>query len=221
MSRHAADTGRVVSVNVGRPTQVPYRGGVVSTGIFKRPVDGRVMLRTMKLDGDEQADPSVHGGADMAAYVYSWDSYRWWMDELGHELQPGEFGENLTVTGFTDDDVRVGDVIRIGDAVVQVTTPREPCFKLGIRMGDQRFPARFREANRMGFYTRVLQEGEVGAGDAVEIAERAEESLTIAEFHRTYTSGRDDPAALRRMLATPGLPESWRTWVAKRLAEAT
>ena len=138
-----------------------------------------------------------------------------------HELQPGEFGENLTVTGFTDEDVQVGDVIRVGGAVVQVTTPREPCFKLGIRMGDHRFPARFREANRMGFYLRVLEEGEIGAGDAVEIEERAEGSLTIAEFHGTYTSRRDDPAALRRMLAAPRLTESWREWVEKRLAEAT
>jgi MOSC domain-containing protein YiiM len=212
---------RVVSVNVGLPTQVPYRGGMVSTGIFKQPVEGRVMLRTMNIDGDGQADLSVHGGGDLAAYLYSWDAYRWWMDELGHELQPGEFGENLTVTGFTDDTVRVGDVIRVGDARVQVTTPREPCFKLGIRMGDQRFPARFREANRMGFYLRVLNEGEIGAGDAVEIEERAEDSLTIAEFHGIYTSGRDDAAELRRMLAAPGLPDSWREWVERRLAEAT
>ncbi len=212
---------RVISVNVGLPTQVPYRGAMVSTGIFKQPVEGRVMLRTTNVEGDGQADASVHGGVDMAAYVYSWDSYRWWMDELGHELHPGEFGENLTVTGFTDEDVHVGDVIRVGGAVVQVTTPREPCFKLGIRMGDHRFPARFREASRMGFYLRVLEEGEIGAGDAIEIEQRAEGSLTIAEFHATYTSGRDDPAALRRMLAAPRLTESWREWVEKRLEEAT
>jgi MOSC domain-containing protein YiiM len=216
-----SDTNRVVSVNVGLPTQVPYHGGIVSTGIFKQPVEGRVLLRTTNLDGDGQADLSVHGGADLAAYMYSWDAYRWWMAELGHELQPGEFGENLTVTGFTDDDVQVGDVIRVGDARVQVTTPREPCYKLGIRMGDHRFPARFREANRMGFYLRVVEEGEIGAGDSVEIEERAEGSLTIAEFHGTYTSGRDDPDALRRILAAPRLPESWRDWAEKRLAEAT
>jgi MOSC domain-containing protein YiiM len=221
MSSQVPDTGRVVSVNVGLATQVPYRGGMVSTAIFKRPVEGRVMLRATNLDGDGQADPSVHGGAEMAAYVYSWDSYRWWMEELGHELQPGEFGENLTVTGFTDEDVQVGDVIRVGAARTQVTTPREPCFKLGIRMGDHRFPARFREANRMGFYLRVLEEGEISAGDAVELEERAGGSLTIAEFHDTYTSRRDDPAALRRMLEAPRLAESWRTWVEKRLAEAT
>lgn len=194
---------------------------MISTGIFKSPVEGRVMLRATNLDGDSQADSSVHGGADMAAYVYSWDSYQWWIDHLGHDLQPGEFGENLTVTGFTDGTVRVGDVIRIGDALVQVTTPREPCFKLGIRMGDHRFPARFREANRMGFYVRVLEEGEIRAGDGVEIVEEATGSVTIAEFHRIYAYARDDAEALRRLIAVPGLPESWRAWAEKRIAEAS
>ena len=211
----------VVSVNVGLPTQVPYRGGMISTGIFKRPVDGRVMLRATNLDGDGQGDPSVHGGADMAAYVYSWDSYGWWMAELGHDLQPGEFGENLTVTGFTDETVRVGDVIRIGDAVVQVTAQREPCFKLGIRMGDHRFPARFRKANRMGFYVRVLEEGEIGAGDGAEIVEEAAGSVTIAELHRVFAYARDDVPMLRRLIAAPGLPESWREWAEKRMTEAS
>ena len=211
----------VVSVNVGLPTQVPYRGGMVSTGIFKRPVDGRVMLRATNLDGDGQADPSVHGGADMAAYVYSWDSYGWWMAELGHDLQPGELGENLTVTGFTDETVRVGDVLRIGDAVVQVTAQREPCFKLGIRMGDHRFPARFRKANRMGFYVRVLEEGEIGAGDGAEIVEEAAGSVTIAELHRVFAYARDDVPMLRRLIAAPGLPESWREWAEKRMTEAS
>lgn len=209
----------VVSVNVGRPTQVPYRGNMISTGIFKYPVEGRVMLRATGLDGDGQADPTVHGGVDMAAYVYAQEAYDWWMTELGHPLQPGEFGENLTVTGLTDDAVQVGDVLRIGDALVQVTTPREPCFKLGIRMGDHRFPARFREANRMGFYLRVLEEGEIGPGDSAEITERAEASLTIAEFHGTYVSGRDDGAALERLAAAAGLPQSWQDWAAKRIAE--
>jgi MOSC domain-containing protein YiiM len=211
---------RVVSVNVGRPTQVPYRGKMISTGIFKYPVEGRVMLRATNLDGDGQADPSVHGGVDMAAYVYSWDNYAWWIAELGHQLQPGEFGENLTVTGLTDDQVSTGDVLRIGDALVRVTTPREPCFKLGIRMGDHRFPARFRAANRMGFYVRVIEEGEVGRGDPAEIVERAAASVTIAEFHRMYVNGSRDRSGLERLAAAPGLPESWHEWVARRIWEA-
>ena len=210
---------RTFSVNVGQPTQVPYRGNMISTGIFKSPVEGRVMLRATGLDGDGQADLTVHGGVDMAAYVYSWQNYEWWMSELGHPLQPGEFGENLTVTGMTDDAVQVGDTIRIGDALVQVTAPREPCFKLGIRVGDHRFPARFREANRMGFYVRVLEEGTVAEGDTVEITERAQGSSTIADFHRTYVNGKADRAALTRMLAAPGLDPGWQEWATKRLVE--
>lgn len=210
---------RVVSLNVGQPTQVPYRGNMISTGIFKYPVEGRLMLRATGFDGDGQADPTVHGGVEMAAYVYSQDAYDAWMAELGHPLQPGEFGDNLTVTGLTDDQVQVGDTLRIGDALVQATSPREPCYKLGIRMGDTRFPARFREANRMGFYLRVLEEGAIGAGDTAAIVARADDSFTIAEFHHIYVTGRDDRAALNRLANAPGLPETWADWTAKRLAE--
>jgi len=193
---------------------------MISTGIFKYPVDGPVMLRRGGFDGDGQADPSVHGGEHKAAYIYSAGSYEWWRGELGHELQPGEFGENVTATGFLDEDVRVGDTLRMGGALVQVTSPREPCFKLGIRMGDHRFPARFREASRMGFYVRVLEEGPVAAGDAIEIARVATGSVTIAEFHRIYVEGRDDPDALRRLAAAPGLDPMWVGWCERRVSEA-
>jgi MOSC domain-containing protein YiiM len=213
-------TNRVASVNVGRPMQVPYRGNMISTAIFKYPVEGRVMLRTTGFDGDGQADPSVHGGEHKAAYIYSANDYAWWIEELGHPLQHGEFGENLTVTGFGDDTVSVGDVLRIGDALVQVAAPREPCFKLGIRMGDPRFQARFREANRMGFYVRVIEEGEIGAGDAAEVVERAEGSVTIAEFHGIFVDGRDDVSALRRLAAAPTLEPEWVDWCERRIADA-
>lgn len=211
---------RVISVNVGLPTRVPYRGSMVSTGIFKYPVGGPVALRRTGLEGDAQADPTVHGGEHKAAYLYSRDSYDWWATELGHELQPGEFGDNLTVTGLTDDAVSVGDTLRLGSALVQVTSPREPCFKLGIRMGDHRFPAVFREANRMGFYVRVLEEGFVAADDEVGVTGTATDSVTIAEFHRTFVDGRDDLAALRRLGAAPGLEPSWRDWCERRIADA-
>ena len=211
---------QVVSLNVGRPTQVPYRGSTISTAIFKYPVEGRVMLRRTGFDGDGQADPSVHGGEHKAAYIYSADDYAWWIQELGHQLQHGEFGDNLTVTGFRDDTVSVGDVLRIGAALVQVASPREPCFKLGIRMGDARFQARFRAAGRMGFYVRVLEEGAVGAGDAAEIVERSTGSVTIAEFHQVIVDGRDDPGALRRLAAAPTLEPEWVDWCERRTAEA-
>ena len=181
---------RVLTVNVGRATAVPYRGRAVQTGIFKGPVEGRVMLGELGFEGDEQADPTVHGGAEKAAYLYSADDYDWWSRELGHPLAHGEFGENVTVTGMADAEVRVGDTLRLGDALVQVTGPREPCFKLGIRMGDHRFPARFQDGDRMGFYVRVLQPGAVGAGDAVELVEPDPDGLTIAELHRLVAQGR-------------------------------
>jgi MOSC domain-containing protein YiiM len=212
---------RVLSVNVGQPTQVPYRGGLVSTSIFKAPVDGPVALRRLGFDGDSQADPSVHGGEYKAAYLYSADAYAWWSGELGHELQPGEFGENLTVTGLLDADVYVGDVLRVGAATVEVTTPREPCFKLGIRMGDPRFVPRFRDANRTGFYVRVLDEGAVQRGDVIEVVRRAPDSVTIAEFHRIFVAGGNDVDALRRLAAAPGLEPGWREWCERRIAEAT
>jgi MOSC domain-containing protein YiiM len=210
---------RVVSVNVGRPVAVPYRGKTVQTGIFKAPVDGRVRVRALGLEGDAQADLSVHGGVDKAAYVYSADAYAWWAEQLGHRMPPAEFGENLTVTGLADADVAVGDVLRAGEALVQATTPREPCFKLGIRMGDHRFPARFREAARMGFYVRVLEEGTVGAGDAIEVVSRDPHGLTIAGLHALYAAGRRDREGLRRAAAVPALPEDWREWCERRLAE--
>jgi MOSC domain-containing protein YiiM len=212
---------RVLSVNVGQPTQVPYRGGLVSTSIFKAPVDGPVTLRRLGFDGDSQADPTVHGGEHKAAYFYSTDAYAWWSGELGHELQPGEFGENLTVTRLLDTDVSTGDVLRVGTATVEVTTPREPCFKLGIRMGDPRFVPRFRDANRTGFYVRVLDEGAVEAGDAVEVMHRAPGSVTIAEFHRIYVDGRSDVDALRRLAAVPNLEPGWLEWCERRIAEAS
>ena len=211
----------ILSVNVGLPTQVPYQGKLISTGIFKHPVDGPEVVRRGGIEGDGQADLSVHGGEHKAVYIYSADNYAWWATELGHELQPGEFGENLTVTGFGDDDVSVGDELIVGSARVQVTGPREPCFKLGIRMGDHRFPARFREAARLGFYVRVINEGFVAPNDEITVAARANDSVTIAKFHDLYVNNRDDVAALMRLAAAPGLDPSWIAWCDKRILDAS
>ena len=210
---------RVLTVCVGRPAGVPYRGKTVQTGIVKAPVDGRVPLRALGFEGDGQADLTVHGGAEKAAYLYSADAYAWWSGELGRPLRHGEFGDNLTVTGMADADVHVGDTLRLGDALVQVTGPREPCFKLGLRMGDHRFPARFLAADRVGFYVRVLEEGAVGAGDAVELVAADPARLSIAEVHRLYARGRQDADGLRHAAAVPALPEGWRSWAERRLAE--
>ena len=213
--------GTILAVNVGGVTQVPYRGKSIPTGIFKGAVEGRVPVGPTGLDGDVQADPSVHGGPDRAVYVYSADDYAWWTGELGHPLAHGEFGENLTVTGLGGEAVRVGDRIRAGEVLLEVTTPREPCFKLGIRMGDPQFVVQFRDAGRTGFYTRVVETGTVAAGDAVAVVAPAPDTApTIAEFHRAFTTGRDDAGLMRRMAATPGLPDDWREWFEHRAEEA-
>lgn len=199
---------------------MPFQNGMVSTGIFKSPVSGRRAVRTLGIEGDGQADLSVHGGVGKAVYVYSQDSYDWWMNELGHTLQPGEFGENITVTGFTDGTVRIGDRMRLGTALVEVTQPREPCFKLGIRMGDARFVVRFRNAARTGFYLRVLEEGHVAAGDALEQVHSDPASPTVADIHDIFVNGRSDLPRLRWAAQTPALEEGWREWMEKRIAEA-
>lgn len=210
----------VVSVNVGAATQVPWNGGTVLTGIFKGPVEDRVAVGPTGLAGDVQADLSVHGGIDKAVYLYSADDYAWWAQELGHPLEHAEFGENLTVTGLTADVVRIGDVLRAGDVVLEVSVPREPCFKLGIRMNDPRFIVRFREAGRTGFYARVLETGTVGAGDAVVRTATDTSQPTVAEVHAAFTTGRDDAALMLRMAAVPALPEDWREWMRHRAEEA-
>ncbi len=167
--------GRVVSVNVGTPRDITYDVHTVRTGIFKRPIEGRAMIRAMNIDGDAQADTrimkdgqQVHGGADKAVYVYAAEHYAYWQAELGESLPFGQFGENLTITGVMDDVVRIGDVFRIGEALLAVTAPRGPCYKLDIRMKRPEFKQLFLASGRVGFYMRVVEEGEAGAGDRVE-----------------------------------------------------
>ena len=213
---------KLLSVNVSLPKEVPYRGKTVRTCIFKEPVPGRVMVRRLNIDGDDQADRRVHGGFDMAVYAYPVEHYAFWETELGREGFPhGQFGENLTVSGLSEDTVRVGDIFRVGGALVQVTQPRIPCYKLAIRMEQgPDFPARFQQTGRMGFYFRVLEEGEIGAGDPIELVDRDEDSVTIAEFIRVYLLDSHDPASLRRVLASRDLGDAWRVYLEKMLKKA-
>ncbi|MEW6582507.1 MAG: MOSC domain-containing protein [Actinomycetota bacterium] len=211
---------RVLSVNVGGIREVSHNGSPVPTGIYKHPVDGPVAVDATGLAGDEQADLSVHGGADKAVYLYSHEDYLYWAQELGRALAPGELGENLTVTGLTCDVVRIGDRLRVGGALLEVSVPREPCFKLGIRMGDKRFVARFRESGRTGFYTRVVEPGAVQVGDAVSLVETDPASPTVRDVHDAYVGGRDDAALMLRMAAVPRLATGWQEWMARRAEEA-
>ena len=213
---------KLLSVNVSAVKEIPHQGRTVTTGIFKKPVARRVMVRRLNIDGDDQADRRVHGGFDMAVYAYPHEHYAFWERELDREGFPyGQFGENLTVSGLSEETIRVGDTYRIGGALLQATQPRIPCYKLVICMEQgPDFAARFQQSGRMGFYFRVLEEGEIGAGDAIELVERDEDSATIAEFIRVYLHDSHDPASLRRVLASRDLGDAWRLYVEKMLKKA-
>lgn len=199
----------VLSLNVSRPTTVYYRDKPLQTSIFKKPLDMRVRLENYNVAGDDQADRKVHGGPTRAAYAYASEDYRWWEGRVGHTLSPGKFGENFTLQGVDVNGALIGERWQIGNAVVQVTCPRVPCFKLGIAMGDQKFIKRFADALRPGAYLGIVVEGEVAAGDPVEIIYKPDHELTIKEMFRIYLF---DRSHIRKMLV-PDLPPTWRDWV--------
>ena len=202
---------KILSLNVGRPRLVARDGEPVSTGIFKEPVAGRVRLRTLNLDGDRQADLSVHGGPYKAVYVYPSEHYDFWKRELPElDLPWGMFGENFTTTGFSETAVNIGDKFCVGTAEVMVTQPRLPCYKLGIRFGRADIIKRFLASERTGFYLSVLHEGEVGVGDAFELLQTDSHQVKVTDITRLYTSEKNNVALLRRAIAVEALPESWR-----------
>lgn len=211
----------LISVNVGRPRRIREGGRVITTAVFKEPVTGPVWVRRHNLDGDGQADRRVQGGPDQAVYVYPFEHYAFWARVLGRDdLSPGFFGENLTVTGLPEDDVTIGDVLRVGGAVLEVSQPRTPCYKLGLRAGSADFPARFAESLRCGFYLRVLMEGRVQAGDAVARIAHGEGGMSVREVFRLKTDAAADPGTLARAARLPALAASWRASFEKRLAQA-
>jgi MOSC domain-containing protein YiiM len=199
----------VRSVNVGSIRHVPWRGRSVATGIWKHPVQGRVAVKGTQVSGDSQADMISHGGQHKAVYSYSVEDYEWWEKELGIKLEPGTFGENLTLEGLNINDSLVGEVWKVGSAVLQVTQPRTPCFKLGIRMGDNRFPRRFAMAGRAGTYLAIAEEGYVQAGDPIEVLHRPDHPVTIGLL--AYLDYHDRPVrVLVERAAHIGLePDEW------------
>jgi len=209
---------KLVSVNIGHPREVIYKGKTVTTGIFKEPVEGRIRLRTLNLDGDRQADLSVHGGLSKAAYAYPIEHYEYWREQLpGVDLPWGMFGENFTTEGLREDSVNIGDRFRIGSAEVMVTEPRLPCYKLAAKFGRDDIIKRFLHSGRTGFYFAVMQEGEVGTGDGIELVSRDEHSVTVADITRLYVREKDDVDTLRRAVNVTALPESWRGYFHKRI----
>ncbi len=212
----------VVSVNVGQPRRVRWKGRDVTTGIFKTPVDGHVALRRLNLDGDRQADLSVHGGAAKAVYAYPAEHYPFWQEQFGQELPFGAFGENLTVAGVPlEAEVAFGDRFRIGTAELVVTQPRVPCYKLGLRFGRDDMPERFLASGRYGYYLAVEVEGDVAAGDGVELRARDGARIPVSEVMRVYARDRRDVATIQQLVALDALPEDWRGYFAKRLAAVT
>jgi len=209
---------KIISINVGRPRLVLRDGEPVSTGIFKEPINGRVMLRTLNLDGDRQADLTVHGGPEKAVYAYPSEHYPFWQRELPDmELPWGVFGENFTTEGLLETETNVGDTFRIGSAAVRVTQPRMPCYKLGIRFGRTDILRRFLASERSGFYLSVLHEGEVGAGDEFQLLKKNVSGVRVVDVTRLYSSDRDNVDLLRRAIATEALPSSWREYFKQRI----
>ena len=202
---------RVLSVNVSMPKEVPYKEKTITTGIFKEPVEGRIMLRSLNLDGDGQADLKGHGGVHKAVYVFSHEYYVHWKRELERaEFPYGQFGENFTVEGMTDETIYVGDVFRVGGALVEVSQPRVPCFKLALRMDDPRFLQPFMAHALVGYYLRVLEEGEVGAGDPFERVRTDPGGMTVGEMFRLLYHDKDKRAGAQRALRIKALSPGWR-----------
>ncbi len=218
---------KLVSVNTGMPREVKWHGRMVTTGIFKEPVRGRVTLRKLNLDGDRQADLTVHGGEHKAVYCYSLAHYDYWKKELpGRELPIGIFGENFTIDdgeGLLEESVHLGDRFSIGTAEVVVTQPRLPCYKLGVRFGSDDMVKRFLASGRTGFYVAVIREGEVGAGDEIEVISGEANAVAVSEITHLYVVKRYGEAeirAVRRALRVEELPESWKGYFRERLRQA-
>jgi MOSC domain-containing protein YiiM len=212
---------KIVSLNVGLPREVLWHGRSVTTGIYKEPVAGRVALRKLNLDGDRQADLTVHGGEYKAVYCYPVEHYAYWNKELpGRELPMGMFGENFTTSGLNENEVHLGDRFAAGSAEVVVTQPRLPCYKLGVRFGSDDMVKRFLASGRGGFYLAVTSEGGVGAGDEIKVISRDANAVPVSEITRLYVLkrwGTEELASLRRALQVAALPEDWKGYFRERM----
>ena len=211
MAENTVPTGQLVSVNVGLSRTVEWKKKNVTTGIFKEPVKGRIALRRLNLDGDQQADLNVHGGPDMAVYVYPAEHYDFWGQELGGEDLPwGMFGENFSTQGLLEGTINIGDRFRIGSAEVQVTQPRMPCYKLGLKFDRDDMVKRFMASRRTGFYLRVLQEGQVQPGDSIDLVSQDKNKITVFDITQLYIRQDTTDDLLQRVIDLEPLPASWR-----------
>ncbi len=213
---------QVISVNVGQPREVVWKGRKVMTGIFKEPVAGRIAVRRLNLEGDRQADLTVHCGPDKAIYAYPAEYYDYWKEQSPQmELPWGMFGENLTISGLSEETVYIGDRFQVGSAQLVVKQPRLPCYKLGLKFGRDDILKRFLQSGLTGFYFAVLEEGEVAAGDLISLLQRDEGQVKVADITRLYHQDKHNLDLLRRALAVESLPEGWRSYFLQRLARLT
>jgi MOSC domain-containing protein YiiM len=213
-----APRGKTLSVNVGLPVEFEYNGRPARSAIWKTPVTGPIKVAGVNLAGDAQADLKSHGGPDKAVYAYAVEDLRWWERELGRSLVYGQFGENLTTEGIAVNDALVGERWKAGTVVLEVSEPRVPCWRLGVRMEDPKFPRRFTEALRPGAYLRIVAEGEVGAGDEIEVLERPDHDLTVRDVFRIYAFDHDE---VGRLVSISQLSDSWRGWARHLLDKAS
>jgi MOSC domain-containing protein YiiM len=213
----AISAGKVLSVNVGTAREFEYGGRPARSAIWKSPVVGRIAVRGVNLDGDDQADRKAHGGPDKVVYAYAAEDARWWQRQIGRSLEYAEFGENLTTEGVDPNDAVVGERWQVGTTVLEVSEPRIPCWRLGVRMNDRMFPRRFTEALRPGTYLRLVVEGSVGAGDEIQVVERPDHGLTIRDVFRIYTRDRHQ---VQRLLRVPRMSESWKRWAVEWLQKS-
>ena len=212
---------KLISVNVGLPREIEWQGKTVTTAIFKTAVDGSVELRRHNLDGDRQADLSVHGGPTKAVYLYPMQHYAYWEKELPDcDLPWGSFGENFTTEGVDEETVFIGDQFRVGQATVVVTEPRMPCSKLMAKFGRVDMVKRFLKSQRSGFYFGVVEEGRVQAGDELERLSKHPDGLSVADVTRLYTSEKGNRALLQKAISVSALPESWRGYFKHQLEKA-
>jgi MOSC domain-containing protein YiiM len=213
----ATTQGTVRSVNVGRARGFEYNGHPAKSAIWKTPVAGRIAARGVNLEGDEQADRKAHGGPDKAVYVYAVEDLHWWEQEIGRSLEYGAFGETLTTEEIEVNDALIGERWQVGTTVLEVSEPRVPCWRLGVRMNDAMFPRRFTQALRPGTYMRIVVEGNIGAGDEIRVVYKPDHDLTIRDVFRIYTRDRDE---IGRLVAIPQMSDSWKRWAASLLQKA-
>ncbi|HWO96816.1 MAG TPA: MOSC domain-containing protein [Bacillus sp. (in: firmicutes)] len=209
----------VLSINAGMPKEVPFQNKSIATGIYKTPVSGRVFVSRGNIEGDGQADLTVHGGVDKAVCVYCFEHYPYWEKILGQKLSAGAFGENLTISGAIEQDIMIGDIYQMGEAVFQVSLPRQPCYKLSLKWNEPSLPMMIKETGYSGFYFRVLQEGIIEQGETLQLVKRHPDAVSIAFANYIKYKDMQNKEGLQKLVQLDELAQSWKEVFQKRLVE--